>query len=402
MKDRRIRSLAIATLVVVSALAAFAPAASAAVTSSDTVADSSVGAYVTVGNVTVQPDDPVVGEQTTITATFESGEASTESAEITEVSVRGPSTFVTADDVGTLGPGTSVTVPFSTAFESAGEKRLTVTIRGTVSNGSVFVVKKPVYVDVDEATIDADLSATATVANGSSVLEATLAEHGTVDLEDARIDAIVDGETVARASVADVTAQSEKTVTFDGTDIPSGNVSLVAHYTAADERTSTNTSLRYTPQNAGNMAITGLDVSGSAGSYTISGDASNLGSADAGSVVVSVVDASGISETNSYYVGEVETSEFATFEVSASVSGDVESIPVQLEYSANGERHSTIVDVDVSGTNAVSASESTSQNTGGRSGPPGESSGGPPFLLIGGGVVVVLVAAVLVYRWRSQ
>ncbi|GGM65275.1 hypothetical protein J2752_000320 [Halarchaeum rubridurum] len=406
----RVASLALAALVVVSALGAFAPAASAAVGSSggggDTVAAASMGAYVTVGNVTVEPDDPVVGERTTITATFESAAASTESAEITEVSVRGPSTFVTADDVGTLGPGTAVTVPFSTAFESSGEKRLTVTLRGIASNGSVFVVEKPIYVDVDGATVDADLDASATIANGSSVLEATLAEHGTVDLEDVRIDAVVDGATVARASVADVAGQNERSVTFDGADVPPGNVTLRAHYTVAttEERTTTETTLRYTPQDAGNMAVTGLDVTGGAGSYTISGDASNLGSADAESVVVSVVDTEAVAETNSYYVGEVETSEFATFEVSADVDGDVDSVPVRLAYAADGERHTTVVNVDVSGTNAVSAGSSSNgggQNADGQGGPPGGSSGGPPFLLIGGGVLALLVVAGAIYRWRN-
>jgi len=401
MRGRRLGSLALAALVVASALGAFAPAASAATGSGDAAAAVSTGSYITVGNVTVEPDDPVVGEQTTITATFESAEASTESAEITEVSVRGPSTFVTADDVGTLGPGTSLTVPFSTSFESAGEKRLTVTIRGIASNGSVFVVKKPVYVDVDDATVDPDLTARATVENGSSVLKATLAEHGTVDLEDVRIDAVSDGESVSRASIADVTAQSTQSVTFDGADVPAGNVTLVAHYTVAttEERTSTDTTLRYTPQDAGNMAITGLDVTGGAGSYTISGDASNLGSADAESVVVSVVDTESVSETNSYYVGEIETSEFATFEVAADVSGDVDSIPVRLDYAADGERYSTVVNVDVSGTNAASAS--TGSNAGNQNSQPSGSSGGPPVLLIGGGVIVLLVVGALVYRWRN-
>ncbi|GGN16903.1 COG1361 family protein [Halarchaeum nitratireducens] len=406
MRGRRLGSLALAALVVVSALGAFAPTASAATGSGDAAAATSMGAYVTIGNVTVEPDDPVVGERTSITATFESAEASTESAEVTEVSVRGPSTFVTANDVGTLGPGTDLTVPFSTSFESAGEKRLTVTLRGIASNGSVFVVRKPIYVDVDEATVDPDLSASATVENGSSVLEATLAERGTVDLEDARIDAVVDGETVSRASIADVAAQGEQSVTFDGADVPTGNVSLVAHYTVAttDERASTETTLRYAPQDAGNMAITGLEVTGGGGSYTISGDASNLGSADAKSVVVSVVDTEAVSETNSYYVGEIETSEFATFEVSADVSGDVDSVPVRLDYAADGEEYSTVVDVDVDGTNAASANAGSGSNAGnaaGQSGSPSRSSGGPPVLLIGGGVIALLVVGVLVYRWRN-
>mgnify|MGYP000112020230 CR=1 FL=1 len=71
MRGRRLGSLALAALVVASALGAFAPAASAATGSGDAAAAVSTGSYITVGNVTVEPDDPVVGEQTTITATFD-------------------------------------------------------------------------------------------------------------------------------------------------------------------------------------------------------------------------------------------------------------------------------------------------------------------------------------------
>ncbi|WP_020221430.1 CARDB domain-containing protein [Halarchaeum acidiphilum] len=404
----RLGTLLVTALVITAALGAVAPAASAASSSSGGSSGSSsdnTSAYVTVGNVTVNPDNPVTNERTTITATLQNAESGSESVQITQVSLQGGSTYVAADDVGTLGPGASVQVPFSTSFDSAGWKHLTVVLRGIQESGSVVVIKKPVYVKVDEATVDPGVTAKATVENGSSVLEATLAEHGTVDLEDAQLDAVVDGETVATKSLADVDGQSERTVTFDGTDIPAGNVTLVARYTAQDEDGSASTSLRYTPQDTGKMDVTGLEVSGGAGSYTINGDASNLGSADAESVVVSVVDSSSISQTESYYVGEVETSEFATFEVSADVTSDVDSIPVRLSYAANGEQHSQIVNVDVSDTNAGTAfgSASASGSASGRSGPPGGAGGGLPTtkIAIVVGVIVLLAAAVLVHRWRN-
>lgn len=392
------RPITITLLVVIaSCFIAVGPAISSAATGGGVANSTSTDAYVTVGNVSVAPDDPVTGEDVLVEATFKSTESSSGSARITEVSLRGPSTFVTADDVGSLGPGSSVTIPFSTSFESAGQKRLTVSMRGYKPDGSIFVVKKPVYITVDEATIDPDLTATATQRNGTSVLDVTLAEHGTVTLEDIRVDAVVDGETVARASTADIGAQTERTVTFDGSDIMSGNVTLLAHYSAAASQATTTTSVEYTPQDAGNMAATGIEVTGSMGSYTISGDASNLGSADATSVVISIPSTTSVTNGESYYVGEVETSEFATFEVSGDVSGNVERIPLQLNYSANGEQHSKTINIDVSNMNSGSGGDSSGTN------PAGSHPGGDlPLTGIGLGVVVlVVVGAVLVYWWRN-
>ena len=74
-------------------------------------------AYVTIGAVSVTPENPEVGEETTITAEFRNAETATGSIDVTEVSVRGPGIFSEADDIGILGPGTTVDIPFSVCFE---------------------------------------------------------------------------------------------------------------------------------------------------------------------------------------------------------------------------------------------------------------------------------------------
>jgi hypothetical protein len=109
------------------------------------------GAYVTVGNVTVSPQNPEPGERVTITAQFRNSGSSSGAIQVTQVDLSGVSSSSPADNIGELGPGDSVQIPFSATFEEVGQQRLTVILRGQNPDGTVFSVEKPVYVDVEQS-----------------------------------------------------------------------------------------------------------------------------------------------------------------------------------------------------------------------------------------------------------
>ncbi|MFC6736778.1 hypothetical protein ACFQEQ_11090, partial [Halolamina salina] len=130
------------------------------------------------------------------------------------------------------------------------------------------------------------------------------------------------------------------------------------------------------------VTVTGVDASRSGGVVTISGDAANVGSLDASSVVMRVVASEGVTPVNpnkEYFVGAVDSSEFATFQLTANVSASVTAVPVRIEYTVDGERLSRVVELDVS---------DAAPSSGGQGG-----SGGSGLSLLLGALVVLLAVA---------
>jgi len=248
-------------------------------------------------------------------------------------------------------PGTQTTHTFAATFDEAGNRPLTATLTYKTDEGVTRTVTRNVTADVEPANLDPQLTAKATTANGSSVVRATLSEFGNVELRDVQLRAVVDGETVTRTRLADVPAGESRIATLDGDAIPPGEVTVIAEYTAAGETATSETTLSYTPAPNTGVTVTGVDASRSGGVVTISGDAANVGSLDATSVVMSVVAADGVTPVNpnkEYFVGTVDSSEFATFQLTANVSASVTAVPVRIEYTVDGERLSRVVELDVS------------------------------------------------------
>ncbi|RDZ64255.1 hypothetical protein C5B90_14300 [Haloferax sp. Atlit-12N] len=310
--------------------------------------------------------------------------------------------------------GAQVTNTYQVTFDETGEQTLGATLTYKTDEGVTRTITRNATVDVDESNVDAELTARTTTANGSSVIEASLTEYGNVELRDVQLSAVVDGETVARGIMADVPAEETRTVALDGTDVPSGTVTVVARYTAAGEQHTTERTFEYNPQESSNIALTGVEATVQESTVTLSGEAANLGSADADSVFISVAESDGVSPSSSngeYFVGTIETSEFSTFELTATASGNgsVERVPVLISYSVDGERFEQVVDVDVGGTSAggasASADGSDAQAAAGAGGPPGQSSDSGGILSalpMALGVVVIGAVGFGVYRWRQQ
>jgi predicted secreted protein len=104
-------------------------------------------ASVTIGDIDVEPANPTTDSRTILTPTITNSETATGNAKLTEVSIRSGGVLNTADNLGRLGAGDSVEVPLAHTFDTPGERRITVSARGTNPDGSVFVVQKAVYLD---------------------------------------------------------------------------------------------------------------------------------------------------------------------------------------------------------------------------------------------------------------
>lgn len=236
---------------------------------------------------------------------------------------------------------------------------------------------------------DVELAVSTAVVNGSPVLQAELTQYGQVELRDVELRAVQDGEPVARRTLPNVLGGSSRTATFGPGAVPAGEVTVVATYTVGEERRTAETAVTYAPAPTSEITITGLEVTRSGDTLTLRGDAANIGTRAVRSVVLSVIPAAGVTPLNpnkAYFVGAVDDSEFATFELTANVSGDVESVPVRIEYSVDGERVSTVRAIDV--TDAEPA------------GGEGGSGGSLPALPLAVGLVVLLAAGLGLWRWR--
>jgi hypothetical protein len=116
-----------------------------------------------------------------------------------------------------------------------------------------------------------------------------------------------------------------------------------------------------------------------------------------------------VSPSGEYFVGGVEASEFATFELTAQTDSNASSVPVVITYIVDNERVTTTqqVDLTAAGTSAaVSAPPDDGATSGGDASSPrseATGSGGLPLgLLAGGAAVITILLAGVAYRWRSK
>ncbi|MFW5911701.1 MAG: hypothetical protein ACOCSN_04220 [Halanaeroarchaeum sp.] len=306
--------------------------------------------------------DAVAGEENRVNVTVSNGDEGALSN--VRLDVHGEADVENPERVSaSIQSGTQTTHSFDVTFDEPGSRELGATLTYKTDEGVTRTITRNVTADVEPTNLDPQLTAKATTANGSSAIRATLAEFGNVELRDVQLRAEVDGETVARTRIDDVAAGESVVGTLDGSDIPAGDVRVVAAYTAAGESETSETTVSYSPAPATEMRLTGVDASRSDGVVTIDGDAANVGSTDASSVVVSVVDGDGVTPVNpdrEYFVGAVDASEFATFQLTANVSDAVSEVPVRIDYTVDGERLSEVVAVDVSDATSGSEASNTS------------------------------------------
>lgn len=339
--------------------------------------------------------DPVAGEETEMNVTVSNGGSGAISNARLEVG--GDARVENAERVAaTVESGAQVTYTYRVTYPDSGTGTLDATLAYDVAGGTTRTANRTITTEVEPATVDADLTTSIGVENGSTVIEATLAEYGNAELRDVRLRAVADGGTVERALLEDVPAEESRTAVLPGDDVPPGEVSIEADYTAAGERRTTSETMRYAPQSASNVVLSGLEFDREESTLVVSGDAANVGSGDARSVRVEVVGAEGVRPVppnREYFIGAIDASEFGTFELTANASAGVETLPIRVQYAVDGEEFSRIVEVDVGDPEAAEAADSE-----------GSGSGGPPGIGLPALAAVALVAAIGIGAviWRRR
>ncbi|WP_253736908.1 hypothetical protein [Halohasta salina] len=154
----------------------------------------------------------------------------------------------------------------------------------------------------------------------------------------------------------------------------------------------------------GEVRLTSVEaVGGSA--VTIEGDAANIGNTDVESVLLSVPDTGNVSPRSpngEYFVGGVDASEFATFDLTADADPEAESVPVEITYIVDGERMTKTQQVDLGSANRSAPAPSTqaaASHSPPAAGPPAS---GPPLVPIGIAVGLLVVGGIGIALWRRQ
>ncbi|MBX0285930.1 CARDB domain-containing protein [Haloarcula salinisoli] len=149
---------------------------------------------------------------------------------------------------------------------------------------------------------------------------------------------------VGRFALADTLSPGdETTVTVDLSRVQSTDgVRFVASYESPEGRSETALRYGYRAQR-GKARLTGLDVSVTEGGrVTVDGNLANVGDGEVTSAVVAVQPAEGLQPAypqRDYFVGTVDASSFAPFELTA--QADVENatqVPIQVTYAVDGEQ----------------------------------------------------------------
>lgn len=314
-------------------------------------ADPDVG----VNNVTVTPDDPTTGDTITGTIEIENFESTDEPVSVSSVYVRtrgSARTHFRVGDAGSIPPGGSVSVPLSFELSNPGEHYLEINVVVRSSGGQESFTY-PLLLTVEEPRIDVDVQPSIDDGNATEPLVTEVSNFGNTAATDVEVRVQQADTVVARSLVGDVDPGSSDVVRFGADTLLDGPATITVRYEALDAERTENREFRIDRSQFddvdGEIRLTRVRTTGGS-TVTLEGDAANVGGTDVDSVLVSVAQADGVrpvEPSREYFVGGVDTSEFATFELTAAVDGDVTAVPVRIEYVVDGERRTDRVDLDV-------------------------------------------------------
>ncbi len=279
-----------------------------------------------------------------------------------------------------LAAGASETLNVSVRPGTAGERPVTATVEYTTARGtratteasatlSVAPLREDVGVRVE--SIDSQQPAAGDIggqigsliggggaaatqpaggeeASGERV-SVTVTNFGNAPVREAVLAAAVDGETRTRYAVGPLAPGESESVPVDLAAVGGGPVRFAVTYTVADREGRAATTYDYRAPNA-SLAVTGVNLTRDGdGTLRITGNAGNTGEADVRGVVVSVGSNEYVSPAypqRDYFVGTVEGSEFAPFEVTARVDAEnASSVPLRVRYSVDGEQRVETVEL---------------------------------------------------------
>ncbi|WP_170155502.1 CARDB domain-containing protein [Halopiger aswanensis] len=393
---------------------------------------------IAVESVSVSADQLVAGDSETVTVTVANRQTSEKAVSLEEVFIRERGSYSNEDvygrtstSIGSISPGNSQDVPVELSIDKPGEYDLTVYATVEDDDGIEHRVSYPLDVTVTKAVIDWDISTTVQSSasgtegdgegegdgnsndNSEDVLAVDVNNFGTAPLEDAALNVTQGGEVIERALVGDIAAHSSATVEFDPDKFEPRPARFTLEYESVGG-SYTDSMLRdlsdtLSDDIPGEIRLTGTETSQGVDGLTIQGEAANIGGTDVESVLVSVQNTERVSPTapsGEYFVGSVDASEFATFELTADAQSEMSSVPIKIEYIVEDERVTTTqqVDIDAAGASAVGTNVQAAAANAER-GPPGGTSGdgGLPLTTIGLAIAVLVIAGggFTIYRWRN-
>jgi hypothetical protein len=100
----------------------------------------------------------------------------------------------------------------------------------------------------------------------------------------------------------------------------------------------------------GDVRLTGVDLTYENGVLRVSGNAGNIGRGSVTGLVVAVGEGPGVEPAypqRDYFIGTVEGSEFAPFELTASVAENASTVPVVVTYAVDGDTRERRVELPV-------------------------------------------------------
>lgn len=345
--------------------------------------------------VDVQTNDSVAGIESSGTVVVANG-LDTDISNI-EVTVEGQGVEVLESRtvLASLPSGEDAKTTFTYLPESPGTHELEVTVEYAIHGDTVREMTRTKSIQVAERNDRLLLDASPDATGGRPAVALDVINRGNTPAEDVLVTASAPNATFERQSVSEIPAGTSERVRLNATlEGHRANATIRVDYeTGTTERSlTTSTVVRSDP---GTIELTGLDVTEEGDRIQISGSASNLGSTEVDSVVVRALPTDGVTPTfpnKEYFVGTVPASDFVSFEVYVSTSGEVSTVPLEAAYTVDGERVRKRFEVDVSSTVATPRP--------GASGEAGQLESAVPILI--GGIVTLAVGAIIVIGWRNK
>ncbi len=248
---------------------------------------------------------------------------------------------------------------FTVRGAPAGTYELPLTLRFETADGSVWERSRTVTAEFAEpATVDlADVSV-GSHPNGVAV-EGSVFTAGDKTVTNVRVEPVDTagvGPTrpTPRAFVGSLSGNGS--VAFELTASLAADrerVPLRIRYRSAGTLQTTTVTVPYDgPRDRDPVELTGVRLSGS----SLRADVANTGGSDVAGVTVAVADAEGVTRTDEFFVGSVESGRFEPIGgggLSFGLADGRETIPVQISYTLDGTQYRTTTEVDTGGAAAT-------------------------------------------------
>ena len=350
--------------------------------------------YVSVTNVTHSPETPTTGEPFEVEAVVENHAGDGGPFTVNEVLVTGQGVDrYVADDIGKLPAGASTAVTLPVTIDEPGQHVFTVVVYGTDPSGNPIRIQHPVTVQVvDRTDPQLELSAPQAVPGATRPVNVTVGNGRDTAVRQVAVavsspDVAFEVEERVRAEIP---ARNTTTFQFPATVDQVGRhpIDVRLSYTANGVRQHVNRTFEASfgaPANPGEIALTGTEAVVRGGNLELSATASNVGTTEVEGVVVAIGDAPGVGSAD-YFVGSVEGSDFSSFTLTTSVSGNVSSVPVRVRYLVDGVERTYTTEISVE---QVPVRRDVQPQR-----------GGPPIVPIVAGIGAIVVLGA-VYRWRG-